>query len=74
MKFVIQKETQEATRKKIEGQGISDFQNVVAKGIDERLLRWKALETVNELAKSPNSKFVILGDRSGLPIIINPEK
>ncbi len=74
MKFVIQKETQEATRKKIEGQGISDFQNVVAKGIDERLLRWKALETVNELAKSANSKFVILGDRSGLPIIISPEK
>ncbi len=74
MKFVIQKETQEAMRKKIEGQGIANFQNVVAKGIDERLLRWKALETVNELAKSSNSKFVILGDRSGLPIIINPEK
>jgi regulator of protease activity HflC (stomatin/prohibitin superfamily) len=72
MKFVILKEEQEARRKRIEAQGIADFQNIVRQGIDERLLKWKALETVNELAKSPNAKFIILGDKSGLPIIVQP--
>lgn len=72
MKFVILREEQEAKRKRIEAQGIADFQNIVRQGIDERLLKWKALETVNELAKSPNTKFIILGDKSGLPIIVQP--
>lgn len=72
MKFVILKEEQEANRKRIEAKGIADFQNIVRQGIDERLLKWKALESVNELAKSQNSKFIILGDKSGLPIIVQP--
>lgn len=72
MRFVLQKERQEAERKKIEAQGISDFQQVVSKGIDQRLLQWRAIEAVSELAKSSNAKFVILGDKTGLPMIINP--
>lgn len=73
MKFVIQKEEQEANRKRIEAKGIADFQNIVRQGIDERLLKWKALESVKELAKSNNAKFIILGDKSGLPIIVNSQ-
>jgi regulator of protease activity HflC (stomatin/prohibitin superfamily) len=72
MRFVLLKERQEAERKKIEAQGIAEFQQVVSKGIDQRLLQWRAIEAVQELAKSENAKFVILGDKSGLPMIINP--
>ncbi len=74
MKYILEKERQEAERKRIEAQGIADFQRIVSEGIDDRYLKWKALETVNKLAESPNSKFVILGDKSGLPIIVNTEK
>lgn len=72
MRFVLLKERQEAERKKIEAQGIAEFQQVVSKGIDQRLLQWRAIEAVQELAKSQNAKFVVLGDKSGLPMIINP--
>ncbi len=72
MKFIILKEEQEANRKRIEAKGIADYQNIVRQGIDEKLLKWKALESVNELAKSNNAKFIILGDKSGLPIIVQP--
>ncbi|HEY8369893.1 MAG TPA: prohibitin family protein [Thermodesulfobacteriota bacterium] len=72
MRFVLLKEQQEAERKKIEAQGIAEFQQVVSKGIDQRLLQWRAIEAVQELARSQNAKFVVLGDKSGLPMIINP--
>jgi len=71
MKFIIQKEEQEAQRKVIEAKGIANYQETIRRGIDQNLLKWKALDAVNELAKSPNSKFVILGDKTGLPIILN---
>lgn len=73
MRFVLVKERQEAERKKIEAQGIAEFQQVVTKGIDQRLLQWRAIEAVQDLAKSPNAKFVVLGDKTGLPMIINPQ-
>jgi regulator of protease activity HflC (stomatin/prohibitin superfamily) len=71
MRFVLDRERQEAERKRVEGQGIADFQNIVAKGISAELLKWKAIEVAHELSKSPNSKIVLLGDKSGLPIILS---
>ncbi len=73
MRFVLLKERQEAERKKIEAQGIAEFQQVVTRGIDQRLLQWRAIEAVQELARSPNAKFVILGDKSGLPMLLSPQ-
>lgn len=70
MRFVLDRERQEAERKRVEGQGIADFQTIVAKGISAELLKWKAIEVAHELSKSPNSKIVVLGDKSGLPIIL----
>ena len=70
MKFVLDRERQEAERKRVEGQGIADFQSIVARGISPELLKWKAIEVAHELAKSPNTKIVVLGDKSGLPIIL----
>jgi regulator of protease activity HflC (stomatin/prohibitin superfamily) len=70
MNFVLQKERQEAERKRIEAQGISDFQRTVSQGISQQLLEWKGIEATIEVAKSPNSKVVIIGSpKNGLPLI-----
>jgi prohibitin 1 len=75
MKFVLQKEQQEAERKRIEAQGISDFQRIVAAGISRQLLEWKGIEATEKLALSQNSKIVVIGNpRSGLPIILSAEQ
>jgi len=71
MQFVLQKEQQEAERKRIEASGISDFQTIVSKGISEQLLRWKGIEATLEIAKSQNAKVIVVGSgKDGLPIIL----
>jgi regulator of protease activity HflC (stomatin/prohibitin superfamily) len=75
MKFVLQKEESEAQRKRIEAQGIADFQKIVAAGISAQLLEWKGIEATEKLAASPNTKIVVIGNaKSGLPIILSGEK
>ncbi len=56
MNFVLQREKQEAERKRIEAQGVSDFQRIVAQGISQQLLEWKGIEATMEVAKSQNSE------------------
>jgi regulator of protease activity HflC (stomatin/prohibitin superfamily) len=71
MNFRLQKETQEAQRKRIEAQGIRDFQQIVAQGISPQLLEWKGIEATESLAKSPNAKVVVVGGgKNGLPLIL----
>jgi prohibitin 1 len=71
MKFVLQKEQQEAERKRIEAQGIADFQRIVAQGISAQLLEWKGIEATEKLASSNNTKIVVIGNtKTGLPIIL----
>jgi prohibitin 1 len=71
MEFVLRKEQKEAERKRIEAQGISDFQRIVTAGITPGLLTWKGIEATKELAQSPNAKVIIAGGRNGLPVILN---
>jgi regulator of protease activity HflC (stomatin/prohibitin superfamily) len=71
MKFVLQKEQQEAERKRIEAKGITDFQTIVAQGLTPAYLEWKGIEATEKLAMSPNTKVVVVGNpKSGLPIIL----
>ena len=73
MNFRLQKETQEAQRKRIEAAGVRDFQQIVAQGITPSLLEWKGIEATENLAKSPNSKVVVIGNnKNGLPLILGP--
>ncbi|HUK53967.1 MAG TPA: prohibitin family protein [Candidatus Binatia bacterium] len=73
MSFILQKEKQEAERKRIEAQGISDFQRIVAQGISPQLLEWKGIEATEKLAGSNNAKIVIVGNtKNGLPLIFEP--
>jgi len=72
MQFVLTKEKQEADRKRIEAQGISDFQKIVVQGISDQLLRWKGIEATEKLAMSPNAKVVVIGaGKDGLPLILD---
>ncbi|MDX1701059.1 MAG: prohibitin family protein [Melioribacteraceae bacterium] len=71
MSFVLQKEKQEAERKRIEAKGIADFQEIVSQGINNNLLRWKGIEATEKLANSQNSKVVVIGSgKDGLPLIL----
>lgn len=69
--FRLQREEREAERKRIEAQGIRDFQEIIATGITDGLLKWKGIEATMELAKSENAKVVVIGaGENGLPIIL----
>jgi prohibitin 1 len=70
MNFRLQKEKQEAERKRIEAAGIRDFQQIVAQGISTQLLEWKGIEATENLAKSANAKVVVIGNSKGLPLIL----
>ena len=75
MEFVLQREKQEAERKRVEAAGIKDFQDIVSQGISDKLLEWKGIEATMELVKSQNSKVIIVGNsKNGLPLIYSGEK
>lgn len=71
MQFILQRERQEADRKRIEAQGVADFQRIVSAGISDQLLQWKGIEATEKLVNSPNSKIVVIGNpKNGLPLIL----
>lgn len=75
MIFTLEKERKEAERKQIEAEGIKNFQNTVKQGISKELLEWKGITATEELAKSPNTKIVIVGNtKNGLPIIFSENR
>ena len=70
MEFVLQREKQEAERKRVEAAGIKDFQDIVSQGISDKLLEWKGIEATMELVKSQNSKVIVVGNsKNGLPLV-----
>jgi regulator of protease activity HflC (stomatin/prohibitin superfamily) len=70
MQFVLQKENQEAERKRIEAKGISDYQRIINENLTERQLQYEQIKAMKELAASPNSKMIIMG-RGNTPVIID---
>ena len=70
-KFRVEREKRESERKKIEAEGIRDFQQTVSQGISESYLRWRGIEATLQLSQSKNSKVVLIGSgKDGLPIIL----
>ena len=75
MEFVLQREKQEAERKRVEAAGIKDFQDIVSQGISDKLLEWKGIEATMELVKSQNSKVIVVGNsKNGLPLLYAGDK
>jgi regulator of protease activity HflC (stomatin/prohibitin superfamily) len=69
--FRVAREKKESERKKIEAEGISEFQRIVSQGISDSYLRWRGIEATLQLAQSPNSKIVVIGNsKDGMPIIL----
>lgn len=69
--FRLAREEKEKQRKKIEAEGIREFQDIVAKTITEEYLRLRGIEATMSLATSKNSKTIIIGGKDGLPVILN---
>ncbi len=75
MEFVLRKESKEAERKRIEAQGIADFQRIVTAGISPALLKWKGIEATEKIATSENTKVIVVGNgTNGLPVILGSDK
>ena len=70
-KFRVAREIRESERKKIEAEGIHEFQQIVSQGISDSYLQWRGIEATLQLAQSSNSKIVVIGTgRDGLPVIL----
>jgi prohibitin 2 len=70
-KFRVEREKRESERKRIEGEGIRDFQQTVSQGISDSYLRWRGIEATLQLSQSTNAKVVIIGSgKDGLPVIL----
>ncbi|MBE7173866.1 MAG: prohibitin family protein [Williamsia sp.] len=71
MQFVLQKERQEAERKRVEAQGIADYQHIISEGLTDKQLQYETIKAQLELAKSPNAKVVIMGRGGNAPVILD---
>jgi len=71
MQFVLQKEKQEAERKRVEAQGIADYQKIINTGLSEQQLQYEMIKANKEIATSPNTKIIIMGNSKGVPLILN---
>ncbi|MDM0053049.1 prohibitin family protein [Variovorax sp. J22R115] len=70
--YLIDKERKEAQRKTIQANGIREFNELVGRGISPSVLQWHGIDATLELARSPNSKVVVIGshEKTGLPLIL----
>jgi regulator of protease activity HflC (stomatin/prohibitin superfamily) len=69
MTFVLQKEKQEAERKRIEAQGIADYQKILSTGLSDKQLQY---EMIKAISTSPNAKLIIMGGgKNSTPIILD---
>lgn len=70
MEFVLLKEKQEAERKRVEAQGIADYQRIINTGLTDQQLQYEQIKAMKELALSSNSKVIVMG-KGSTPIIID---
>jgi regulator of protease activity HflC (stomatin/prohibitin superfamily) len=74
MQFVLQKEKQEAERKRVEAQGISDYQRIISESLSERQLQYEQIKAMKELAGSANAKIILMPSKGGTPIILDTKQ
>jgi regulator of protease activity HflC (stomatin/prohibitin superfamily) len=71
MQFVLQKEKQEAERKRVEAQGIADYQRIISLGLTDKQLQYELIKAQKELAASPNTKIIFMNSKGSAPIILS---
>lgn len=72
MQFVLQKEKQEAERKRVEAQGISDYQRIISESLTDKQLQYEQIKAYKELAASQNSKIIVL-PKQGANLLLNAQ-
>ena len=73
--FLIEKEKKEAERRKIDAERKATANRILSASITQNILKEKGTSATEELAKSPNSKIIVIGGGDdGLPIILNSDK
>ena len=55
----------------MEAQGIADYQKIINTGLSEQQLQYEMIKANKEIATSPNTKIIILGNGKGMPLILN---
>jgi regulator of protease activity HflC (stomatin/prohibitin superfamily) len=71
MQFVLQKESQEADRKRVEAKGIADYQKIISTGLTDKQLQYQMILAQKEIALSTNTKIIIMGGGKGAPVMIS---
>ncbi|MCB0699633.1 MAG: prohibitin family protein [Chitinophagales bacterium] len=71
MKYVLQKEKQEAERKRVEAQGIADYQRIISLNLTDKQLKYEQIQAMKDLAKSPNTKMLLMGGDKNGNLILN---
>lgn len=64
MVFVLQKEKQEAERKRVEAQGIADYQRIITSTLTDKQLQYEMIKAQKEIATSSNSKVIIMNGKN----------
>lgn len=70
MEFVLQKERQEAERKRVEAKGIADYQTIISLSLTDKQLQYENIKAQKELAASPNAKIVIIPPKGNMPLLL----
>lgn len=70
MKFVLEKERQEADRKRVEAQGIADYQRILTSTLTDKLIQYEQIKVQKELVTSSNAKVIIMGNGKTAPLLI----
>ena len=73
MQFVLAKERQEAERKRVEAQGIADYQRIISESLTDKQLQYEQIKAMKELAQSQNAKIIMMGGK-GAPVILDAKQ
>jgi regulator of protease activity HflC (stomatin/prohibitin superfamily) len=74
MQFVLAKERQEADRKRVEAQGIADYQRILSESLSDKQLQYEQIKAIKELALSTNSKIIMMGGKNATPVIVDAKQ
>jgi regulator of protease activity HflC (stomatin/prohibitin superfamily) len=65
----------DAERKRIEAESIAAYNRILDSSLTEKVLQMKYIETLSELAKSQNSKVIVIdGNKPELPVILDKDQ
>ncbi len=69
--FRLQREESEAERRRIEAEGIANYNRIINQSLTDAILKQRGIEATLQLSESPNTKVIVIGSgKEGLPLIL----